>query len=296
MIRTTVIKNLIKYYNHLKLYDRIKQIKPMNIFSLLIKLILGRFVLFIFKSIFNYTLSLPLYDGLLLVIWFLSFIIYIIIRFNVVYRINNIYKALCKLYNHDKKLFILLLPIVSWLCHVLFLLLLGMLTPFADFYFVAILISVLKTSLWSFTDLSYNNTIRFMNPDGFSNSGQMGDSGSNNPDGSSNSGQIGGSGSNTTDGSSNSGSNTTNQEVQNFDGLRRATGSKLRNIYVNRPPRTKIWMTELEYANRITPLDHNIVCRAILDCGSDLRKFIDHRDGIWYRGYITLELLHILER
>ena len=68
MIRTTVIKNLIKYYNHLKLYDRIKQIKPMNIFSLLIKLILGRFVLFIFKSIFNYTLSLPLYDGLLLVI------------------------------------------------------------------------------------------------------------------------------------------------------------------------------------------------------------------------------------
>src|ERR1017187_572033 len=109
-----------------------------------------------------------------------------------------------------------------------------------------------------------------MNPDGFSNSGQMGDSGSNNPDGSSNSGQIGGSGSNTTDGSSNSGSNTTNQEVQNFDGLRRGTGSKLRNIYVNRPPRTNIWMTELEYARSEEHTSElqspmYLVCRLLLE-------------------------------
>jgi hypothetical protein len=51
MIRTTVIKTFIKYFNKYGIYDRIKQLKPINIFSLLKKIILGRFVLFIVKSI-----------------------------------------------------------------------------------------------------------------------------------------------------------------------------------------------------------------------------------------------------
>jgi hypothetical protein len=77
--------------------------------------------------------------------------------------------------------------------------------------------------------------------------GNLGQSqGSNNPgisDSSSGSGQPGNSGSNN--------NNNTPEPVPEFDAERRYVGSKLRELYVNRPPRTSILMTHPDYSNRI---------------------------------------------
>lgn len=98
----------------------------------------------------------------------------------------------------------------------------------------------------------------------------------------------------------NSGSNNNNnspEPVPEFDAERRYVGSKLRGLYVNKPPRTSILMTHPDYSNRINAWDHNVVCRSILDAGSDLsRKIVLEGDSSRYNGVITLELLHILER
>ncbi len=290
MIRTTVIKTFIKYFNKYGIYDRIKQLKPINIFSLLKKIILGRFVLFIVKSIWDFSLNLPLYLGLLLMICFIAFITYVVIKFNVKSRINNIYLDLCRLYKQDNRLFFLLIFIAYMLSQLLFLLLFGVLSPFGHLYYVAILISVLKTSLLSFIDISHNNTIRFMNSEGPSNSGEL--------DGSeSNSTATAATPTAPTTADTTHTATTTDQEVQNFDGLRRNTGSKLRNLYINRPYKVRMLMSDPEYADTINRLDHNVVCRAILDSRSNLKKYIDDSTGeIWYKGNITLELLDILER
>lgn len=123
--------------------------------------------------------------------------------------------------------------------------------------------------------------------------GNLGQSqGSNNPgisDSSSGSGQPGNSGSNN--------NNNTPEPVPEFDAERRYVGSKLRELYVNRPPRTSILMTHPDYSNRINAWDHNVVCRSVLDAGSGLRsKIVLEGDSARYNGIVTLELLHILER
>jgi hypothetical protein len=300
LIRRTVIKPFIKYCNEYRIYDRIKQLKPINIFFLLKKILLGRFVLFIVKSILDYSLNFSLYDGLLLIIWFIAFIIYIVIKFNVKSRINSIYLDLCGLYKQDNRLFIYLIFIAYVISQLLFLLLFGILSPFGHIYFVAILVSVLKTSLFSFIDISPNNTIRFMNAEGSSNSSQLRGSGSNNTSGSNTTPTTTTSTTPTTVTATTSTTPTTtntDQEIHDFDGLRRSTGAKLRNLYINRPANVRMAMNAPHYADTINRLDHNVVCRAILDSESKLKKYIDDSTGeIWYKGHITLELLYILER
>jgi hypothetical protein len=87
----------------------------------------------------------------------------------------------------------------------------------------------------------------------FSSSGDTGYSGnlsesqgSNNPGISetpSDSGQSGNSGSNNNNGSP--------DPIPNFDNVRRNVGAKLRDLFVNRPPRSRILMTDPNYADRI---------------------------------------------
>lgn len=117
--------------------------------------------------------------------------------------------------------------------------------------------------------------------------------GSNNPgisDSSSGSGQSGNSGSNNNNGSP--------DPIPEFDAERRYVGSKLRELYVNKPPKTSILMTHPDYSNRINAWDHNVVCRSILDADSDLKSKIINQENepVRYNGVVTLELLHILER
>ena len=122
--------------------------------------------------------------------------------------------------------------------------------------------------------------------------GNLGQSqGSNNPgitDPSSSSGQSGNSGSNNPDNI---------DPVRDFDTSRRAVGQKLRDLYVNRPARSRIMMTHPDYSDRINAWDHNVVCRSILDAGSSLDRNITLvGDSSRYKGFLTLELLGILER
>jgi hypothetical protein len=85
-------------------------------------------------------------------------------------------------------------------------------------------------------------------------------------------------------------------EVHNFDQLRRDTGRKLRNLFINKPVKSSILMTHPDYADRINPLDHNVVCRSLLDCNSPLKvKILDTSEGIRYNGIVTRQLLDILE-
>jgi hypothetical protein len=91
--------------------------------------------------------------------------------------------------------------------------------------------------------------------------------------------------------------NNLDTEVHNFDQLRKDTGRKLRNLFINKPYKSRILMTQPDYADRINPLDHNVVCRSLLDCNSALKvKIIETADGIRYNGIVTKELLDILER
>lgn len=115
--------------------------------------------------------------------------------------------------------------------------------------------------------------------------------GSSNPgisDPSSGSGQPGNSGSN---------SSGDPDPIPNFDAHRRAVGAKLRDLYINKPSRTRILMTHPNYSNVINAWDHNVVCRSIFDAGSDLHKnIILVNNSSRYDGYISVELLGILER
>ena len=265
----TVIQIFITYYNKFKIYDIIKRLKSF-LFSLLKRLLIGRFVLFILKSIFDYLLRLPIYNTLFLIMCFLVFIIYLIVKFNVKSRIKNVYKDLRELYKQNRVLCILFLIIAYIISQALFLLLHGILSPFENIYFVSILLSVLKTSLLSFIDISPNNTICYMNSEGSSNSAQVGSSGSN---------------------------ATTDQEIQNFDLLKRNTAAKLRNMYINRPSNLRMQMSDPEYKDIINRLDHNVVCKAIFDSKSHLWKYLDDSTGeMKYTGNITLELLYIFRK
>ena len=97
----------------------------------------------------------------------------------------------------------------------------------------------------------------------------------------------------------NSGSNSSGDPdpIRNFEAHRRTVGSKLRDLYVNKPPLTRILMTDAAYLTKINAWDHNVVCRSLLDAGSDLQKnIVLHKDSSRYNGYISIELLGILER
>ena len=238
------------------------------IISLLIRLLIVRFIFFILNFIINYILSLPFLDGLLLIIWLIAFLFFVFIKFNVLSYIKLMLTDIYKLYKHDKLLFYLLIFIYFLVSQLIFLLLFKLLSPYDDILIISLLITLLNTSLVSFTDISSNDYIQYMNQGGeSSNNSQSVNSVQDNVD-----------------------------TIQNFDQLRRDTGHKLRNLYVNRPSRASIYMNHLDYADRINSLDHNVVCRSLLDCNSPLKvKIIETREGIRYDGIITHELLDILE-
>jgi hypothetical protein len=94
---------------------------------------------------------------------------------------------------------------------------------------------------------------------GSSNPGQSGGSGSNNP------GQSGGSGPN------NIADATQEMNQADFDKLRKSTADKLLELYRQRPYNGihhkpfNLYMNDPAYQDRINDLDHNVVCRHILD-------------------------------
>jgi hypothetical protein len=105
---------------------------------------------------------------------------------------------------------------------------------------------------------------------GSSNPGQSGGSGSSNP------GQSGGSGSNNPGQSGGSGPNNIADATQvmnqaDFDKLRKSTADKLLELYRQRPYNGihhkpfNLYMNDPAYQDRINDLDHNVVCRHILD-------------------------------
>jgi len=133
--------------------------------------------------------------------------------------------------------------------------------------------------------------------EGSSNPGQSSGSGSNNP------GQSSGSGPNNPtqpngSGSNNAGNGFQGMSQEQFDELRRSMAAKLRNLYISRPTRYNIYLNSPEYSHIITRLDHNIVCKHILDTNSTayFRKIVICEDNsIKYAGILTLQLLQILE-
>lgn len=118
---------------------------------------------------------------------------------------------------------------------------------------------------------------------------------------SSNPGQSVGSGSNNPGGNSNNsgnGSNDSGLSPEAFDDLRRSVAAKLRDIFINRPTGARLKMDDINYQDRINAMDHNVVCKHILDTGSNLRKNIIVKDNgqgaVTYTGYISLPLLNLL--
>jgi hypothetical protein len=121
--------------------------------------------------------------------------------------------------------------------------------------------------------LSFNtgqSDISGPNDVGSSNPGQSGGSGSSNP------GQSGGSGSNNPGQSGGSGPNNIADATQvmnqaDFDKLRKSTADKLLELYRQRPYNGihhkpfNLYMNDPAYQDRINDLDHNVVCRHILD-------------------------------
>ena len=85
--------------------------------------------------------------------------------------------------------------------------------------------------------------------------------------------------------------------VRDFETRRRAVGQKLRDLYVNKPPRFTIMMNHPNYSDRINVWDHNVVCRSVLDASSPLNKHIVIvGESTRYGGPLTIGLLGILER
>jgi len=104
---------------------------------------------------------------------------------------------------------------------------------------------------------------------------------------------------------SNQGSN--NGNISNIDSLqfteqqlkdiRKDTAAKLRNIFINRPFQQQIRMDSIAYQDRINDLDHNIVCKELLDTQHPYKKYlkVDNNGRVRYTGFISLQLLYAIE-
>ncbi len=101
-------------------------------------------------------------------------------------------------------------------------------------------------------------------------------------------------------GSSNSGGpnpdNFMSEEV--FNEHKRVLYGKLRNMFINRPPRAQIRMIGPESQDQISAFDHNIVCRHFLNIRSPLIREIEWSEhhGIRYMGLISDRFLREMYR
>ena len=118
-------------------------------------------------------------------------------------------------------------------------------------------------------------------PEGLSNSGQP--EGSDNPNGNANAGS----------------GNSSGISDAVYNEQRRGVGSKLRDLFINKPPFTRIRMTDPIYSDKISIWDHNIVCRSIIDVNDRflLKSLqVDENGHIRFKGVISIRLLDILEK
>lgn len=144
-------------------------------------------------------------------------------------------------------------------------------------------------------------------------SGSGGLGGSSGPGGSGTPGGPGGpgtpigfgelSGSNDESNRSNRNSTVANSVVEfsedQLNDLRKSVASKLRQLYIDKPDYTIVKVTDPAYANIIDRLDHNIMCKYVLDSGiQNLIKSIkiDDNGSLKYTGILGHRLLSVLER
>ena len=103
---------------------------------------------------------------------------------------------------------------------------------------------------------------------------------------------------------SNRNSIVVNNSVKRFsenplEDFRKSVASKLRQLYIDKPDYTIVKVTDPAYANIIDRLDHNIMCKYVLDSGiQNLIKSIkiDDNGSLKYTGILGHRLLSVLER
>jgi len=79
---------------------------------------------------------------------------------------------------------------------------------------------------------------------------------------------------------------------------RKVVGDKLRQLFINKPSRTILNMSDPAHADKLTRLDHNMICKQILDTKSvSLYSKIeeDSSGHLIYTGVIGLRLLEVME-
>ena len=79
---------------------------------------------------------------------------------------------------------------------------------------------------------------------------------------------------------------------------RKNVADKLRQLFINKPSRTILNMSNPAHADKLTPLDHNMICKQILDTKSEFLycKIAENSSGsLIYTGVIGIRLLEIME-
>jgi hypothetical protein len=72
------------------------------------------------------------------------------------------------------------------------------------------------------------------------------------------------------------------------------TANKLQDLYFRRPYRAEIYMNSLEYSDRITEMDHNVLCSHVMD--TDVYRWrrcvtLDPQGRVRYNGVLTRNLM-----
>jgi hypothetical protein len=101
-------------------------------------------------------------------------------------------------------------------------------------------------------------------------------------------------------GSSNSGGPNADNFMsdEQFNSHKLALREKLADIFINRPPRVNIRMTDPQFEHMFSALDHNIVCKHLLNIRSPLLRDVEYTEyaGIKYRGIISRRFLEEMRR
>lgn len=84
--------------------------------------------------------------------------------------------------------------------------------------------------------------------------------------------------------------------IEGFESIREATASKLESLFLDKPHLSRIRLTDPQYSNIISALDHNIICKCIFDVNNHLVKnIVLDGDSCRYTGFLTINLIKILK-
>jgi len=89
---------------------------------------------------------------------------------------------------------------------------------------------------------------------------------------------------------------------EQFEQFKADTAVKLRKLFLEKPFRAKLMMNDPQYEDQITSMDHNVVCKVVLDEFYFEKKRItsiiidEITGGVRYKGCIDHPILWALER